>query len=218
MTIGQTAAEQADALELKLSNELDVIVAKSALYNMADGKLGPSWVGPEPPASGATRCLMGDDPRLPALRDNGNVAEIPDAEHAANIEELAARLSAGEAGKIVAFLRSIGELDSADEFTRSFADARRRLGLPPANGAMNALPSDIDTRWGPAWGRPGFGRRRRRSIEHSSSFSANASSCARCDRRDGVRLPNGCHPWQPLTYSRDPWRSESLCSQAFCER
>jgi hypothetical protein len=67
MTAGQVAAEQADALELKLSNELDVIVAKSALYNMADGKLGPSWVGPEAPGGGSTYCLMGDDPRLPKM-------------------------------------------------------------------------------------------------------------------------------------------------------
>ena len=67
MTVGQTTAERADALELKLSDELDVIVAKSAIYNMADGKLGSSWIGPEPPAHGATRCLMGDDPRLPKM-------------------------------------------------------------------------------------------------------------------------------------------------------
>jgi hypothetical protein len=32
--------ERADALERKMSDELDVLVSKSALFNMADGKLG----------------------------------------------------------------------------------------------------------------------------------------------------------------------------------
>jgi len=32
--------ERADALERKMSDELDVIISKSALFNMADGNLG----------------------------------------------------------------------------------------------------------------------------------------------------------------------------------
>ena len=34
--------ERADALERKMSDELDVLLSKSALFNMADGKLGAS--------------------------------------------------------------------------------------------------------------------------------------------------------------------------------
>ena len=37
--------ERADALERKMSDELDVLLSKSALFNMADGKLGASNVG-----------------------------------------------------------------------------------------------------------------------------------------------------------------------------
>jgi hypothetical protein len=37
--------ERADALERKMSDDLDVLLSKSALFNMADGKLGASaWV------------------------------------------------------------------------------------------------------------------------------------------------------------------------------
>ncbi len=34
--------ERADAVERKMSDELDVLISKSALFNMADGKLGAS--------------------------------------------------------------------------------------------------------------------------------------------------------------------------------
>ena len=34
--------ERADALERKMSDELDVLLSKSALFNMADGQLGAS--------------------------------------------------------------------------------------------------------------------------------------------------------------------------------
>ena len=37
--------ERADALEQKMSDELDVLLSKSALFNMADGKLGASNAG-----------------------------------------------------------------------------------------------------------------------------------------------------------------------------
>jgi hypothetical protein len=33
-------SDRADALERKMSDELDVLISKSALFNMADGKLG----------------------------------------------------------------------------------------------------------------------------------------------------------------------------------
>ena len=37
--------ERADTLEQKMSDELDVLISKSALFNMADGKLGASNMG-----------------------------------------------------------------------------------------------------------------------------------------------------------------------------
>ena len=37
--------ERADALERKMSDELDVLISKSALFNSADGKLGASNTG-----------------------------------------------------------------------------------------------------------------------------------------------------------------------------
>jgi hypothetical protein len=63
-----TLTERADALEEKMSRELDYLVIKSRLYSMADGDLSPA------PNAGAlmaknpnARVLMGDDPRLPPM-------------------------------------------------------------------------------------------------------------------------------------------------------
>jgi len=56
--------ERADALERKMSDELDVLISKSALFNMADGKLGASNMGS---GSGGKYQLMDDDPRLPKM-------------------------------------------------------------------------------------------------------------------------------------------------------
>ena len=38
----QTLAERADALETKMSQELDYIVVKSRLYSMAEADMGPA--------------------------------------------------------------------------------------------------------------------------------------------------------------------------------
>jgi hypothetical protein len=61
--------ERADALEKKMSDELDVLISKSALFNMADGNLGPTNMGAS--LSVADRkgkfYLMDDDPRLPKM-------------------------------------------------------------------------------------------------------------------------------------------------------
>ncbi|HUB96656.1 MAG TPA: hypothetical protein VL993_12110, partial [Stellaceae bacterium] len=38
-------SERADALEQKMSDDLDVLISKSALFNMADGNLGPTNMG-----------------------------------------------------------------------------------------------------------------------------------------------------------------------------
>ena len=56
--------ERADALERKMSDELDVLISKSALFNMADGKLGSASQGS---GTGRKYQLMDDDPRLPKM-------------------------------------------------------------------------------------------------------------------------------------------------------
>ena len=45
MAEGMSLNERADALERKMSEELDVLISKSALFNMADGNLGPANMG-----------------------------------------------------------------------------------------------------------------------------------------------------------------------------
>src|ERR687896_2550498 len=56
--------ERADALERKMSDELDVLISKSALFNLADGKLGSVSQGS---GTGGKYQLMDDDPRLPKM-------------------------------------------------------------------------------------------------------------------------------------------------------
>ena len=73
-----TLSQRADALEEKMSQELDYIVIKSRLYSMAEeGDMGP------PPnaarlmaANPNARVLMGDDPRL--ARDAGRSQTLMD--------------------------------------------------------------------------------------------------------------------------------------------
>ncbi len=60
-------SERADALERKMSDELDVLISKSALFNMADGKLGSANMRPDPAAKKPQYQLMEDDPRLPKM-------------------------------------------------------------------------------------------------------------------------------------------------------
>ena len=59
--------ERADALERKMSDELDVLISKSALFNMADGKLGATGVGADLATKYGKHQLMDDDPRLPKM-------------------------------------------------------------------------------------------------------------------------------------------------------
>jgi len=59
--------ERADALERKMSDELDVLLSKSALFNMADGKLGASNMGSDLTTKYRKYYLMDDDPRLPKM-------------------------------------------------------------------------------------------------------------------------------------------------------
>src|SRR6266498_3549294 len=67
MAENTSLSERADALERKMSDELDVLVSKSALFNLADGKLGASNTGSELTAKYGKYYLMDDDPRLPKM-------------------------------------------------------------------------------------------------------------------------------------------------------
>ena len=59
--------DRADALERKMSDELDVVISKSALFNMADGQLGPTNMGHGVAKKAGKTMLMDDDPRLPQM-------------------------------------------------------------------------------------------------------------------------------------------------------
>ena len=63
----QTLSERADALEEKMIEELEFVVSKSALFNMADGKLGIEAGAKILEQHPGKRFLMGDDPRLPKM-------------------------------------------------------------------------------------------------------------------------------------------------------
>jgi hypothetical protein len=72
-----TLSQRADALEEKMSRELDYIVIKSRLYSMAEGDMSPA------PNAGAlmkdnpnARVLMGDDPRLPAMPEKPTLMDF----------------------------------------------------------------------------------------------------------------------------------------------
>src|ERR1700686_5830926 len=72
-----TLSQRADALEQKMSDELDYIVIKSRLYSMADADMAPA------PNAGAAmaknpkaRVLMGDDPRLPEMPAQPTLADF----------------------------------------------------------------------------------------------------------------------------------------------
>src|SRR5271169_6109489 len=68
MNDAMTLSQRADALEEKMSRELDYIVIKSRLYSMAEGDMGPAPnAGALMQANPNARVLMGDDPRLPEM-------------------------------------------------------------------------------------------------------------------------------------------------------
>ena len=70
--------ERADALERKMSDELDVLLSKSALFNMADGKLGASNAGSDLATRHGKYYLMADDPRLPKMPAKPTLADFFD--------------------------------------------------------------------------------------------------------------------------------------------
>ena len=76
--------ERADALERKMSDELDVLISKSALFNMADGKLGAVGVGAEIAVKSGKHQLMDDDPRLPKMPAKPTLSTISSAARTAS--------------------------------------------------------------------------------------------------------------------------------------
>jgi hypothetical protein len=77
MSDTMTLSQRADALEEKMSRELDYIVIKSRLYSMAEADMSP------PPnaaklmaANPNARVLMGDDPRLPSMPEKPTLIDF----------------------------------------------------------------------------------------------------------------------------------------------
>ena len=72
-----TLSQRADALEQKMSDELDYIVIKSRLYSTAEADMGPA---PNAAALMAknpnARVLMGDDPRLPEMPEKPTLVDF----------------------------------------------------------------------------------------------------------------------------------------------
>jgi hypothetical protein len=69
-------AERADALEHKMMRELDAIIVKSRLFNLADGDMsipnGPALLAANP----GKYMLMGDDPRLPNMPERPSLMDF----------------------------------------------------------------------------------------------------------------------------------------------
>jgi hypothetical protein len=69
--------EQADALEERMIDELDVVITKSALANMEDGKLGADGMGlANLEAHPGKLFLIGDDPRLPRMPERPTLLDF----------------------------------------------------------------------------------------------------------------------------------------------
>ena len=76
-TMTSSMTERADAIEQKLSDELDVILTKSALANMEDGHLGAVGMGiGEQKKHPGKLFLIGDDPRLPKMPDKPTLLDF----------------------------------------------------------------------------------------------------------------------------------------------
>ena len=76
MTATMTLSQRADALERQMMQELDCIIVKSALFNLADGKTeavsGAALMARYP----GKPMLMGDDPRLPKMPDKPTLLDF----------------------------------------------------------------------------------------------------------------------------------------------
>jgi len=76
MNDAMTLAERADALEHKMMRELDAIIVKSRLFNLADGDTsipnGAALLAQKP----GKYMLMGDDPRLPKMPERPTLMDF----------------------------------------------------------------------------------------------------------------------------------------------
>src|SRR5438552_4546392 len=75
MNDAMSLAERADALEHKMMRELDAIIVKSRLFNLADGDMsipnGPALLAANP----GKYMLIGDDPRLPNMPERPSLMD-----------------------------------------------------------------------------------------------------------------------------------------------
>jgi len=72
-----TLSQRADALEEKMSQELDYIVIKSRLYSLAEADFGPQPNAAKIMAANPNaRVLMGDDPRLPKMPEKPTLMDF----------------------------------------------------------------------------------------------------------------------------------------------
>ena len=77
MATEMSMSEKADELELKMSDELDVILTKSALANMEDGQLGAIGMGiHEQRKHPGKLFIIDDDPRLPKMPDKPTLLDF----------------------------------------------------------------------------------------------------------------------------------------------
>src|ERR1700688_2406935 len=77
MNDAMSLSQRADALEERMSRELDLIVIKSRLYSMAEGDMGPPPNAAKLMAGNPNaRVLMGDDPRLPKMPDKPTLMDF----------------------------------------------------------------------------------------------------------------------------------------------
>jgi hypothetical protein len=76
MTAPMTLSERADALEHKQMEELNVIIAKSVLFNMADGAVTIANGAAQMAQNPGKYMLMGDDPRLPQMPAKPKLADF----------------------------------------------------------------------------------------------------------------------------------------------
>ena len=63
----KTLSERADEIEGRMERELEAIITKSALFNLADGKIGMESGAALQAKNPGKYMLMGDDPRLPKM-------------------------------------------------------------------------------------------------------------------------------------------------------
>jgi hypothetical protein len=69
-------AERADALEREMMRELDAIIVKSRLFNLADGDTGTANGPALLAANPGKYMLMGDDPRLPKMPERPTLIDF----------------------------------------------------------------------------------------------------------------------------------------------